>query len=763
MDVDISRFPDHDQSLVGSRGLVLSGGQRQRLALARGVYARKAIVLLDDIFSALDAKTERLIIERLFTNQGLFWQQKTTVIVVTHAVHQLHATDYIIALGKDGRLVEQGSFAELKAKRGYVEALAVENRNKQNEEETGTSDIYGSADKQSNPAQLPSENARRMGDSSVYRYYGKHLGPAYLLTFLGLDFARSSCSSLPDLWVQFWTEDKGRRLDMYIAVMFALACSTWCFNFSSLWFVIPIIPTISLLIITRLMFIRIIPRGGMRLHWVLLSVITAAPLSYFAKTDAGIILNRFSQDMTIIDAQLPVAFLQFSFAVTRIVWNGVFICYGAYYLAACIPFLVGVVYAIQKFYLRTSRQLRLIDLEMRSPLFTHFTETQEGLVTIRAYQWQGDFYDQFLQKLDASQRPYYLLFMIQQWLGFCLALVVASIAILLVALATQFKRQSSGPAIGIALLNVIDFSSSLTELISFWTQLETSIGAIARLKQLEMDVEPEDLPTECETPPDSWPNAGAVKFDTISASYNDDAPAVLHDIDLSIRPGERIGICGRTGSGKSTLISLLFRLLPTRTGMITIDNMDLSTIPRHNLREALIAIPQEPYILSGSVRFNAAPHSAPLSDPTPEPGFTNASGCISDRSIIAALEKVDLWSLIAARGGLSIPISDVSLSHGQKQLFCLARAILRKETSKILVLDEATSSVDKGTDELMLNLIKEEFAEHTVISVAHRLSSLVGCDRVIVMDEGRIVEMGVPWTLMEKDGGWWRELWEVQN
>lgn len=504
--------------------------------------------------------------------------------------------------------------------------------------------------------------------------------------------------------------------------------------------------------------VKIVPRSGLKLHWILLSTVTAASLSYFATTDAGIILNRFSQDMTIIDGPLPISILQLTGDMSKIVWDVALICYGSYYLVAFIPFIAALLYGVQKFYLRTSRQLRLLDLEMKSPLFTHFSETQEGLATIRAFQWQSTFYNSFLQKMDASQKPNYLLYMIQQWLGLCLALIVAGIAIVLVAFATQFHKQSSGGQIGVALISVMGFSSSLAELISHWTSLETSIGAIARLKQLENEVKPEDLPSECDVPPVSWPATGAVVYREVSAGYGEDKPQVLHDVSLSIRPGEKIGICGRTGSGKSTLIALIFRLLPISAGSVAIDGIDLSTIPRQNTRESVIAIPQEPYILSGTVRFNAAPHSAPFSELDSEV----SEEIVSDEAIIAALKRVDLWDLISRRGGLDASMSELGLSQGQKQLFCLARAILRKDDAKLLILDEATSSVDKHTDELMRTVIEDEFRSHTVISVAHRLSSLLSCDRVVVMDEGRIVEVGAPSTLTEKDG-WWRRLWDAQK
>ncbi|KAH0281060.1 P-loop containing nucleoside triphosphate hydrolase protein, partial [Aureobasidium melanogenum] len=744
LELDIARLIDKDETLIGSRGLTLSGGQRQRLALARAVYARTAVVLLDDIFSALDAKTEQLVFERLLSERGLFRKNNTTVILATHAVQHLFAADHIIALGKDGTLVEQGSLQHLMAKQGYVATLAIQLREQSNHEDDpkaieGPRREMTGADAQDEL--LTSD--RRLGDFAVYKYYSVSIGLAILVAFLACQFVKTSLVSLPDLWVQFWTKDPGSQMSMYISVMFVIAICATVFNFVALWIIL----------------VKIVPRSGLRLHWTLLSTITAAPLAYFTKTDAGIILNRFSQDMTIIDSSLPIALLQLSFVVCEIVWQGALICYGSWYLIAFIPFIAAILYAIQKFYLRTSRQLRLLDLEMKSPLFTHFSETQEGLVTIRAFRWQSSFYSSFLNKLNASQRPYYLLYMIQQWLGLCLALVVAAVAIALVAFATQFEHQSSGGQIGVALISVMGFSSTLAALISHWTSLETSIGAVARLKQLEIEVKPEDLPSECEKPPSSWPEAGAVVYDGVYASYGDGKPDVLHDISLSIRPGEKIGICGRTGSGKSTLIALLFRLLPTRTGVVAVDGVDLSTIPRQKTRESVIAIPQEPYILSGTVRFNAAPHSAPFSDADTE-SFENV---VSDTAIIAALEKVDLWDLIARRGGLNTLISDLGLSQGQKQLFCLARAILRKQASSLLILDEATSSVDKHTDELMRRVIEDEFASHTVISVAHRLSSLTACDRVVVMDEGKIVEVGNPIALKEVEGGWWRKLWEAQN
>ena len=515
------------------------------------------------------------------------------------------------------------------------------------------------------------------------------------------------------------------------------------------------------------------PLASRRLHWILTRTVFAAPLSFFFKFDSGVILNRFSQDMSVIDYQLPTAVLQTVHTIFEVLWSLALLCYGAYYLVAFVPFLGVVVYGIQKFYLRTSRQLRILDLELQSPLFSQFTETIEGLATIRAFGWQEKSMKAFIKRLDASQRPFYLLYCIQRWLNFVMDIVVACIAVLLVSFATQFKHTTSGAAVGVGMLNVLNFGANIAALIQHWTSLETSIGAVARLKQLEADVQPESLPSEVSKPPKGWPAGGAVIFNKISASYETNSPPVLHVIDIQIMAGEKIGICGRTGSGKSTLIGIVFHLLPEHTGTITIDDQDLSSLSREDIRSSIITIPQEPFLLSGSVRFNAAPHTTNISsdektntvDPPetldmspsipPEP--------VSDEAIIHALQRVSLWDQISRSGGLSESIESIGFSHGQKQLFCLARALLRKDTSKILVLDEATSSVDKNTDAVMRKVIQEEFAHHTVISVAHRLSSLNWCDRVVVMDKGKIVEVGSPEELMLKENGWWKGLWDAQN
>ena len=407
-------------------------------------------------------------------------------------------------------------------------------------------------------------------------------------------------------------------------------------------------------------------------------------------------------------------------------------------MALTIPGLVLVVYLIQKVYLRTSRQLRFLDLETKSPLYSHFLETLEGLSTIRALGWQERFMKVFISRLDASQRPYYLLYCIQRWLILVLGLVIGAMAVIVVALAINLQSTTNGGLLGIALNGILNFNTSLQGLMQFWTQVETSLGAIARLKSFEAATLPEDKPEEMFIPNADWPTIGSIEFHNVSASYNLTIPA-LRDITLKISSGSGVGICGRTGSGKSSLLSTLLRLIDLDSGSIIIDGIDLSTVPRELIRSRIIAIPQDPFILTGSVRLNLDPTST-----------------VPDVSLIAALTKTRLWGIIEARGGLDAEMNLQPLSQGQQQLFCLARAMLRTG-SKILVLDEATSNVDAETDQLMQRVIREEFRECTVLTVAHRLNSIMECDQVAVMEGGRVVEFGNPKELMARPSAF-REL-----
>ena len=453
----------------------------------------------------------------------------------------------------------------------------------------------------------------------------------------------------------------------------------------------------------------------------------------------------------------PYAVTDFTLSLASGFMSAVLMCLSAGYFAATMPLVLLLMWVLQKFYLRTSRQMRLLDLEAKSPLFSQFIESLSGLVTIRAFGWASAFEEQNIKLLDISQKPYYLLFCIQRWLELVLDLSVTGLAVVLMVLVVKLRSEIGSGYVGLAILNVITFSQTLSSVIRNWTQVETSVGAVARVRGFVATTANENLPEETEPLPSgtirasnghitSWPFQGAIEFHNVSASYkpNDSSNMVLHNVSLSVRAGEKVGLCGRSGSGKSSLLATMFRMLEvTADSSITIDGVDIIRASRQDVRAALNAIPQEPFFTSGSVRVNADP-----------------SGIKADDEVVAALQCVELFDIIQAKGGLDAELDAEFFSHGQRQLFCLARAILRgRGGGRVVVLDEVTSSVDVKSDALMQRLIREHFADCTILAVAHRLETILDFDRIALMKDGELVEFDTPKALLSRNSAF-KELYE---
>lgn len=462
--------------------------------------------------------------------------------------------------------------------------------------------------------------------------------------------------------------------------------------------------------------------------------------------------------MTLIDNDLPYCVTDFLLSLSSGMMSAVLMCISARYFAATMPPVFLFMWVLQKFYLRTSRQMRLLDLEAKSPLFSQFIESLSGLVTIRAFGWSSRFEEQNLALLDASQKPFYLLFCIQRWLGLALDLAVTVLGVILMVMIVKLRSEVGAGYVGLAILNVITFSQALSWIIRNWTELETSIGAIARIRDFVNTTANENRPEESLSLPKasdgsdtlSWPSKGAIEFHNVSASYNNSSNKttaaenqnlVIRNLSMSIRAGEKIGLCGRSGSGKSSLLATLFRMLEIEPdSSITIDGIDITQIPRQDLRSALNAIPQEPFLTRGTVRENADP-----------------LGTHTTEQIASALHSVELWDIVQGKGGLDTTLDANFFSHGQRQLFSLARALLRG--GKVIVLDEVTSNVDVVSDALMQRIIRDKFSDCTILAVAHRLDTIMDFDRVALMHDGELVELDSPRALLERDSAF-KELYE---
>ncbi|KAB8205128.1 P-loop containing nucleoside triphosphate hydrolase protein [Aspergillus parasiticus] len=382
---------------------------------------------------------------------------------------------------------------------------------------------------------------------------------------------------------------------------------------------------------------------------------------------------------------------------------------GSKYMAISVPFLIIFVFLLQHFYLKTSRQIRLLDLESRSPLYSHLLDTVEGLATIQAFGWAADFRMANSTLLDATQRTYYMLNCIQRWLTLVLDLVVAAEAIIVVSLAVSLRHTTSVGLLGVSLNSILDFERAV----------------------------PRELSIEQEIPVD-WPGRGAIEISGMAAQYSSET-TVLSDVSLKCLPGQKIGICGRTGSGKSSLLSTLLGMLTVTRGSIVIDDIDLATLPHDIVRERLVTISQTPLIMVGcTVRFNV--------DPTER---------LPDTDIITALIRVGIWDgVLFERGGLDTEINDtLSLSRGEQQLLLLARAMLKIQAgnSRILLIDEGTSSVDVETDTRVQDLLRQDpFRSCTVLTVAHRVHSLLSYDLIVGLDRGKVVEIDEPMVLSNR-------------
>ncbi|KAL7790898.1 P-loop containing nucleoside triphosphate hydrolase protein [Trichoderma ceciliae] len=727
---DLSRLPDGISTIVGDKGVKLSGGQKQRLAIARAVYARKPVAIFDDVFSALDKATERIVFARIFSKDGLLRRNGTTIILATHSVHLLPNSDNIIALGQNGQVIEQGSFAKLQSSGKYVQSLDITEMPPDDDSEAiskqGIIEEVEKLTKENEEQELGREEEQTVSsDRSTFKYYFSAMRPLSLA--LGGTYIVGSAfsSTFRSVWLTWWGDGRGRSSN---------DVGYWLSIFTVMAVIEAVL--ISLAIMHFLLIIG--PTVGKKFHTRVLNAVMRAPMSFLSNSETGSLINRFSQDLRLVDIDLPVALAIFLFDVSSCVGVTGLAVGAVSYFAASLPFVITVLFMIQRFYVRTSKQLRILEIEHKAPLYSHFLESINGLATIRAFGWIHPYSAKNLSLLDNAQKPSYLLNCIQRWLTLVLDLVVAVLTILLVVFAVVLRGKLNPSLLGVALVNMMNLGLNLKGIILAWSQLETSLGAVTRIKTFEETTPSELLPEENYAPPEEWPAQGSLEFVNLSVQYDATANPVLQNISLVIHPGEKLGLVGRSGSGKSSLIQALFRMANITAGQILIDGQDIARVPKPLIRQKLSCLTQDPFLFTNTIRFNADP-----------------LGVHSDEAIVSALQRAAIWDVItskvdAGKTPLDEKMDETFLSHGQRQLFCLGRALLKK--SSILILDEPTSNIDNQTDAQIQRVIKSEFKDRTVIMIAHRLDSLLGFDKIAVLEEGSLAEVGTPKELLMEKG-----------
>lgn len=500
---DLLTFPGGDEYRIGSDGRRLSGGQRQKLALARAVYSRIPVVLLDDILSGLDAWSTQQVFQNVFGREGLTNTYGATVILSTNDLKILPEANYIIALGPDGSVSQHGTYAQLIKNPGYIRNISM--RESKAKDPAGTAEVVLEKGQECVEDQYTEQDSSlRTGDWEAYAHYFGRAGHFNTAGFLLAATVSAGLYTAPSYWLKIWTQVAPNLGDKnygywaaYAAMQFGGLAAIGLFCYFAL--------------------IRVIERAGLGLHQSLATALMNATWSYLARTDAGKILNRFSHDLQLIDTELAFGLLNCVVNILIAIGQMTLIIVASPWTGLVFPPILLMLYFIQKFYLRTSRQLRILELEAKSPLYTHFTETLSGLSTLRSFGWIDENLCRLLVLLDISQQPDYLMRMIQRWLEVVLDITISCVTVLLVAISVIEGANSS--SVGVALTQVIGINITFTSLIISWTQVETCMGAVSRVISFSQDTPVEHLPEETQIPPPSWPQAGSMNIKNLTVAY----------------------------------------------------------------------------------------------------------------------------------------------------------------------------------------------------------------------------------------------------
>lgn len=723
---DLDQLPGRENYIVGTGGVGLSGGQRQRIALARAAFARASIIILDDPFSALDRPTARSILKSLCGKDGHFRQCNSTVVLTSYLPECLDVADTVVYLDGKGNLSHEKAATD-EAFRSQIMSFLNQERNTfvKAAQEDNVPQETSIPNKPRAGVQRVDETARHKGDWRLYLFWIDQVGRlGLLLWFLFIGITGLS-DGVPRIYLKFWIQNAPSNRLYFI-------------GYAILPFVLSFISGVGVFYL----FNYLCPRAALGLHQKMANTAIGSTLGFLSTTDSGAILNRFSIDMDITTKKVPPALHNtFYFGVGSAVQVGIALS-GATYMTALIPVLLIALYLTQGFYLRTSRQLRRLELEAQAPLVTALREGADGLVYIRSFGWQEQTLEKSLRLLNESQNPIYLLYSAQQLLGLVTGLMAAFVGIMLAVLTLFTSSGASGNSTGLSFLAVVVLGAVLNELIIAWTALETAIGSLSRMRSFVQET-PTESDANAKDLPEVWPSAGEIQMTNVSARYRADEKrqaAVLQNVSFSIKGGQKIGVKGRTGSGKSSLLYTLLGFLDY-DGTILIDGVDIATAPRDQLRARIITISQDQVELDGTVRDNLLPFDKTWSD---EPVQLDEKGREEaeekDKIVKETLERLQIWDKVESSGGLDAPMESIGYSHGEKQLLCIARAVVRRRVtgSKLVLVDEATSTVDSWRDQIVREIMQEYFKGCTILVVAHREESIADAQVTIEMANGRM-------------------------
>ncbi|CAH3158723.1 unnamed protein product [Pocillopora meandrina] len=783
---DMELLPEGDLTLIGEKGVTLSGGQKARVCLARAVYFKADIYLLDDPLSAVDVRVGRKLFDECI--DGLLRQYPR--VLVTHQLQYLRNATEILYLEK-GKIHSRGSYTDL-ANAGIDLVSLLRVRNDDNDDDDDNDDKDSAIDEDSEPVQpypvhdvifrrgsgakgvnafnrwstassidiegdfeamankakekpLVDTEERPRGSiawSLYVRYFRAGGNYLLLLLLLVLCVAAQGVFTLSDWWLSQWSNSQGQEMFAFKFVQAAMHDPTSGeANVHKTYMIIygGLVTTTLLLSFLRvLLFFHVAVTSSVKLHNDMFDAVIRAPLYFFDTNPAGRILNRFSSDTAHMDTLIPETFfdfLQLGLLVGAVVIMNVITM--PFILVGVVP-LILVFCCLRNYYLKTTREIKRLEGTARSPVLSHLVTTLDGLTPIRSHSLQDVMIHGFNICQDRHTQTWFLFIATSRWLAYrldflCMIFVfMASFTPLFIA---EKGAEIDAGLVGLCLTYAVLLTGQFQWCVRQSAEVENQMTSVERIMEL-CRLESEGNWHGKVSVPASWPQLGLITAESVSFKYHPTLPRVLKNVNFCIRAQEKVGIVGRTGAGKSSLLAALLRLADS-SGTIRIDGIDIADLGLHELRSKLSVIPQDPVLFSGTLRKNL--------DPFDE---------YSEMDLWRALHEVQLSDMICSlTNGLDslLTESGSNLSVGQRQLICLARAILKG--NKILIMDEATANVDHRTDSLIQETIKRRFSNCTVLTIAHRLKTIMDCDRVMVLDSGRLKEFDEPHLLLQNRWG----------
>ncbi|RMD43860.1 hypothetical protein DV735_g1180, partial [Chaetothyriales sp. CBS 134920] len=751
---DLEILPSGDQTEIGERGITLSGGQKQRLNIARAIYFDADIILLDDPLSAVDAHVGRHIMDKAIC--GLM--KDKCRILATHQLHVLNRCDRIIWMEEgniqaidtfDNLMRHSVDFQKLMATTAQ-EDQAVAQTNSPEDQKDSPAAEEGKTKKKAVGLMQQEDKAVESVSWGVWRAYIGSSGwwGMWPLIIISL-FASQGANIVTSLWLSWWVSNTlGLSEGAYIGAYAGLGVSQAVLLF---------------------MFATLLSTSGTNASKAMLQKamtrVLRAPMAFFDTTPLGRITNRFSKDVDAMDNSLTDAMRMYFVTLTVILSVfGLIIAYFHYFAVALGPLFVLFLWATN-YYRASAREMKRHEAVLRSVVFARFSESIAGATSIRAYGLQKYFTSRLRDAIDGMNSAYYLTFANQRWLSTRLDMI-GTLLVFTVSILVVTDRFNVDPSIaGLVLSYILAIVQTIQFTVRQLAEVENNMNATERLHYYGTELN-EEAPSKLKDVPDSWPQHGAISFSKVEMRYRPELPLVLHGLDLNVRGGERVGIVGRTGAGKSSIMAALFRLTELSGGQIKIDDVDISTVGLHDLRSRMAIIPQDPTLFRGTVRSNLDPFNehtdlelwdalrkAHLIGPEVEPSpVKEKEGSRPASTYTGHTSTTALNAPVANRIQLDSTVEEEGLnfSLGQRQLMALARALVRN--SQIIVCDEATSSVDFETDEKIQQTMRSGFAGKTLLCIAHRLKTIINYDRICVMDRGVIAELGSPVELFDRGG-----------